>query len=198
MATAGGLFEEGLALLRDVNDSWSIAVCLQSIGVTVAAQGWLAEAARLWGAAEGLCAQLRVPQPPTERASVARAATTARAELGEEAFTLAWAEGRAMTPEQAVARLSRTVLSSHPPAQATRSAREARQQLPSPSAPNDLTEREVEVLRLVAQGLTDAQVADDLVISPRTVNAHLRSIYSKLNITSRHALTLFALKEHLI
>ncbi len=198
VATAGGLFEEGLALLREVNDSWSIAVCLQSIGVTVAAQGWLAEAARLWGAAEGLCAQLRVPQPPTERASVARAATTARAELGEEAFTLAWAEGRAMTPEQAVAALGRTVLSSHPPAQATRSAREARQQLPSPSSPNDLTEREVEVLRLVAQGLTDAQVADDLVISPRTVNAHLRSIYSKLNITSRHALTLFALKEHLI
>jgi DNA-binding NarL/FixJ family response regulator len=56
----------------------------------------------------------------------------------------------------------------------------------------------VEVLRLVAQGLTDAQVAEALVISPRTVNAHLRSIYSKLNITSRHAAALFALKQQLI
>jgi DNA-binding NarL/FixJ family response regulator len=90
------------------------------------------------------------------------------------------------------------VLSSHPPAQATRSARRARQQLPSLSSPNDLTEREMEVLRQVARGLTDAQVAEALIISPRTVNAHLRSIYSKLNITSRHALTLFALEEHLI
>jgi LuxR family maltose regulon positive regulatory protein len=61
-----------------------------------------------------------------------------------------------------------------------------------------LTEREVEVLRLVARGLTDAQVAETLVISPRTVNAHLRSIYSKLNITSRNAATHFAIEHHLI
>ncbi len=54
------------------------------------------------------------------------------------------------------------------------------------------------MLRLVAQGLTDAQIAEALVISPRTVNAHLRSIYSKLGITSRHAATLFALEHHLI
>jgi DNA-binding NarL/FixJ family response regulator len=56
----------------------------------------------------------------------------------------------------------------------------------------------VEVLRLVARGLSDAQVAELLVISPRTVNAHLRSIYSKLNITSRHAATLFALEHQFI
>ncbi len=51
---------------------------------------------------------------------------------------------------------------------------------------------------LAAQGLTDAQVADALVISPRTVNAHLRSIYSKLNIASRHAATYYALTHALI
>jgi DNA-binding NarL/FixJ family response regulator len=50
----------------------------------------------------------------------------------------------------------------------------------------------------VARGLTDAQVAEMLVISPRTVNAHLRSIYSKLNISSRSAATYFALEHHLI
>ena len=47
-----------------------------------------------------------------------------------------------------------------------------------------LTAREVVVLRLLAQGLTDAQIAETLVISTRTVNAHLRSIYSKLDVTS--------------
>jgi DNA-binding NarL/FixJ family response regulator len=103
-----------------------------------------------------------------------------------------------MTPEQALTALEHTVLSSHPPAPATRSARGTRHQLPSPSETLDLTEREVEVLRLVAQGLSDAQVAEALVISPRTVNAHLRSIYSKLGITSRHAATLFALEHQLI
>jgi DNA-binding NarL/FixJ family response regulator len=60
-----------------------------------------------------------------------------------------------------------------------------------------LTAREVEVLRLVAQGLTDAQVAEHLVISPRTVNGHLRSIYSKIAVTSRSAATRYALHHQL-
>ncbi len=60
-----------------------------------------------------------------------------------------------------------------------------------------LTGREVEVLRAVAQGLTDAQVAERLVISPRTVHSHLNSIYSKLGITSRSAATRYALEHDL-
>ncbi len=50
-----------------------------------------------------------------------------------------------------------------------------------------LTEREVEVLKLVAQGLTNAQIAEQLVLSPLTVNAHLRSIFNKLDVTNRTA-----------
>ena len=62
--TASELFEESLALLREVNDSWPIAANLQGIGVTLAAQGRLAEAAQLWGTAEALCARLGAPLPP--------------------------------------------------------------------------------------------------------------------------------------
>ena len=86
----------------------------------------------------------------------------------------------------------------HSPRPYSTKSRTDKQKGPAPTYPADLTEREVEVLQLVARGLSDVQVAEILVISPRTVNAHLRSIYSKLNITSRHALTLFAIKEHLI
>lgn len=103
-----------------------------------------------------------------------------------------------MTPEQALAAQEHTVLSGHLPTKTNTSARGARQKLPSLSSPNNLTEREVDVLRLVAQGLTDAQIAQALVVSPRTVNAHLRSIYSKLGITSRNAATYFALEHHLL
>ena len=60
-----------------------------------------------------------------------------------------------------------------------------------------LTEREIEVLRSVAQGLTDAQVAERLVISPRTVHSHLNSIYSKLGISSRSAATRYAIEHNL-
>ena len=53
------------------------------------------------------------------------------------------------------------------------------------------------MLRLVAAGLTDAQVAAKLVISPRTVGKHLQSIYSKLDLPSRSAATRWAIEHHL-
>jgi predicted ATPase/DNA-binding CsgD family transcriptional regulator len=68
----------------------------------------------------------------------------------------------------------------------------------TPSAPAGLTEREVEVLCLIAQGLTDAQIAGHLVISPRTVNHHTTSLYSKLGVSSRAAATRYAFEHHLL
>jgi ATP/maltotriose-dependent transcriptional regulator MalT len=50
-----------------------------------------------------------------------------------------------------------------------------------------LTEREIEVLKLVSQGLTNAQIASQLFLSPLTINAHLRSIFNKLDVTTRTA-----------
>jgi DNA-binding NarL/FixJ family response regulator len=61
-----------------------------------------------------------------------------------------------------------------------------------------LTAREVEVLRLVVAGLTNRKVAERLRLSPRTVDAHLRSIYGKLGVTSRSAATRYALEHRLL
>lgn len=69
---------------------------------------------------------------------------------------------------------------------------------PSSVYPDGLTAREVEVLRLVAQGLSDAQIAEQLIISPRTVNNHLTSIYSKIQVSSRAAATRYAMEHHLV
>ena len=55
---------------------------------------------------------------------------------------------------------------------------------PSPRFPDGLTEREVEVLCLVAKGYTDEQIARQLVIAPRTVNTHLTFIYRKIGVSS--------------
>ncbi len=63
---------------------------------------------------------------------------------------------------------------------------------------NTLTRREVEVLRLVADGLSDVQIAEQLVISRRTVSTHLTAIYGKLGVNSRSAATRFALDHHLV
>jgi DNA-binding CsgD family transcriptional regulator len=66
------------------------------------------------------------------------------------------------------------------------------------SYPAGLTAREVEVLRLVAEGLTDAQVAEQLFLSTRTVNQHLRTIYNKLGVSSRAAATRFVTEHGLL
>ena len=66
------------------------------------------------------------------------------------------------------------------------------------AAPAGLTRREVEVLRLVAEGLSDAQVAEQLVLTRRTVNWYLTSIYSKIGVSSRSAATRYAIEQHLV
>src|SRR5207248_7453463 len=71
---------------------------------------------------------------------------------------------------------------------------------PAPASaplPAELTAREREVLRLVADGLTNAEVAERLVVSPRTVSTHLTAIYGKLGVRSRSAAVRFALDHGL-
>ena len=68
---------------------------------------------------------------------------------------------------------------------------------PPAALPAGLTAREAEVLRLVATGLANAEVAAQLSLSPRTVNAHLTTIYGKLGVASRGAAIRFALDHDL-
>jgi len=63
--------------------------------------------------------------------------------------------------------------------------------------PSGLTAREVDVIRLVAEGLSDAEVAERLFIARRTVTSHLTSIYTKLGVSSRAAATRFAVEQGL-
>jgi len=200
-AAAATLYQESLALLHQRGDQESIAACLERLGAVVAAPGpgvappvgilpegrgtrW---AAQLWGAAEALREQIGASLPPVYRSDHEQAVTAARSASGEKGFAAAWAEGRSMTPEQALAAQGQALQPK--PAPPARSAT---------AYPGGLTAREVEVLPLVAEGLTDAQIAERLIIRPRTVNNHLTSIYSKLAISSRAAATRYTLERQLI
>ena len=185
-AAAQALDEESLALSGALDEKWVIAACLVGMGEIVAAQQKLAWAAQLWGAAEALRDAIGVPIQPVERADYERSLSAARVHLGERAFAAAWAQGRSMTPEQALAAQGQKPT----PTPTTT-------MIPPPTYPAGLTARQVEVLRLVAGGLTDVQVAEKLVLSPRTVHAHISSIYSKLGVTSRSAATRYAIEHHL-
>ena len=68
----------------------------------------------------------------------------------------------------------------------------------APRDPHGLSPRELEVLRLLATGLSYEQIAQKLIVSRRTVNTHLTSIYSKLGVNTRSAATRYALEHQLL
>jgi len=188
VAQAQHLYTEALAQLREVGDQRWIAEGLQGLATAVASQGHVVWAARLLGAAAAHYKTLGASPYPVFRAAYEYTVATTRATLGEDQFAAAWQEGQTMPLEAVLtAPAPATLLSQHP----------ADELLP-PSPPHDLTAREVEVLRLLAQGLTNAQMAQRLVISPRTIHAHVRAIYSKLGLPSRVAATHYALEHHLL
>jgi DNA-binding CsgD family transcriptional regulator len=197
VAQAQQLYTEALAQLREVGDQRMIAEGLPRLATVVAREGHVVWAARLLGAAAALFKTLGASPYPIWRAAYDYTVATTRATVGEDQFAAAWQEGQTMTLE--------AVLSA--PAPATPLSQHPADERHAPSPPHapaartqacDLTAREVEVLRLLAQGLTNAQMAQRLVISPRTIHAHVRAIYSKLGLPSRVAATHYALEHHVL
>jgi ATP/maltotriose-dependent transcriptional regulator MalT len=170
------------------DERWNIPFYLEGLAEVVAAQGEGVWAARLWGAAETLREDLHAPLPAVFRTEYERAVAATRIQVGDKLFTTAWTQGRAMTLEQVLTTQGQATSTELPSAPSAR--------MP-PLSSEGLTTREVEVLRLLARGLTNAQIAEELVVSLLTVKAHLRSIYSKLGVTSRSAATRYVLEHHL-
>jgi ATP/maltotriose-dependent transcriptional regulator MalT len=185
-AAARALYDESLAIARELNHLWLIASCLEGWATLVAEQGQFAWAAQLWGAAESLRTTIGVPLPVVERADYERAVAAARAALREGTFAARWAEGRSMTSEQALAAQGMVISSSATPKAAPA------------TYPAGLTLREVEVLRLVALGMTNTRIAHELVVSEKTVATHLTHIFNKTNSENRAAATAFAIRHGLV
>lgn len=199
-AMARTFYETCLERLQEIGDREFLASCLEGLAAVVVAQGgemgsvsevfW---ATLLWGAAERLREVIGAPMAPVHRLAYEQALALALRQTDEQTFHAAWAEGRSMTPEQALASQEKEMTPTSMPARPIPTP-----PMKSPTFPAGLTAREVEVLRLIAQGWTDAQIAEHLVISPRTVNRHTTSLYSKLGVSSRSAATRSAIEQHLL
>ncbi len=97
------------------------------------------------------------------------AVTAARNALGDNDFDDAWAEGAALSTEEAIAYAQR-----------------GRGERKRPSTGwGSLTPTELDVVRLVAEGIPNKDIATRLFVSPRTVQTHLRHVYNKVGLTSR-------------
>jgi DNA-binding CsgD family transcriptional regulator len=186
--------EESLKIAIELDYKWDIALGLEELATVVAAQGEPVRAAWLMSTAQALREAIGVPLPSLSQALHEFTLASVRTQLGEQAFDAAWVAGRTMTPEQALEAQGAVTLPMTAPAGPS-SLPHTRKASPYP---NGLTAREVEVLRLVAQGLTNEQVAERLVISSRTVDTHLTSIYSKIAVSSRSAATRYTIEHHLV
>jgi predicted ATPase/DNA-binding CsgD family transcriptional regulator len=207
-------YDQSLRLFRSIGNQWGMASALINISRLLLGQGRVAdtlpplqEALRLAlsTGAQPQVARIMAASAPLVRAGgqpawaeqleqLANSPTTTLESCREQAERLlAWlgsqSPAAAMSLEQA---LRETAVGGAAAAQAPASQRAAA------THPAGLTAREVEVLRLVAAGLTDVQVAERLVVSPRTVQTHLSSIYGKLQVGSRSAATRFAVENGLV
>jgi predicted ATPase/DNA-binding CsgD family transcriptional regulator len=185
--TAGALFAESLDVARRLGMKRHTAYALLGlalVGRGGASQGW---SARLHGAADQAFAVLgHVPQPLEARlADLDR--QRLRAALGAQAFEAEYAVGRTLDSAQVLAALPRTDAAAAQPKTDV-----------SGEAVTVLTPRELDVLKLVAQGLSNPDIAELLVVSEHTVHRHLANILRKLCLSSRAAAAAWGARTGLV
>ncbi|HEV2109287.1 MAG TPA: tetratricopeptide repeat protein [Thermomicrobiales bacterium] len=181
------LQREALILRREMGDRRGIIECIEGIASLLVLRRGSHEhrlAVRLLAAATALREVIRAPRPPAEREAHDRLVRAIRSAIANDAFEAAWDQGTGVSLDDAV--------------DAAEAAAEATPvPVPADAPVAGLSTRETEVLRLVARGLTNQEIADQLFLSPRTVHAHLYAIFRKLDVSSRSAATRFALEHGL-
>jgi ATP/maltotriose-dependent transcriptional regulator MalT len=215
LARSRAVLEEGVTLARQLNDERNLAFCLDALGQVAVAQGQraeaqarLAESLRMWwvtgqrakvldslesharlaanrgqheralrltGAATALRETLRVTATPQVQAVRNQWIEEARVALGELSVTSLLSAGHRMTVDEGVAY----------------ALRESHQGQPSEAAEatmvswSPLTPREREVARLVSRGLSNRQIASELIVTEATAAKHVENIREKLGLNSR-------------
>jgi ATP/maltotriose-dependent transcriptional regulator MalT len=173
------LHKDSLILCKELGDMAITSKSLEGLACAAGAKGDAERAGKLFGAAEALREAIGYQQAPRESALRKPYLEAARSRLDEPAWEKVFTEGKAMELGEAVEYALAKVEETDPP---TTSAPEEPSSAKPPVA---LTRREREVASLVAQGLTNRQIASELFISERTVDHHVEKILKKLDLSSR-------------
>ncbi|HEV2475825.1 MAG TPA: LuxR C-terminal-related transcriptional regulator [Candidatus Dormibacteraeota bacterium] len=169
---AESLAQEGIFCKHALDDRFGLAILIDTLAWMVVQRGAAQRAATLLGYAQYL--RESVAALPLANFDIQRewSEVSAREAIGESAFAAAVAAGRAMTIDEGVAY----------------ALDQKKQTKPAPLAskrPTPLTRRQLEIAWLVAQGLSNKQIAARLVVSERTADSHILNILNKLGFNSR-------------
>lgn len=180
--------QEGLALAQEITHAIQVGWHLVGLAEVYAVEGKPYRAACLSGLAESYI-DIGTDMNSVERADYDQAIAKVREQLGEKVYSAAFAEGRTLTPQQALA-VAEPVLASPVPTLSSLSQR--------PTYPDGLTVAEVEILGLLARGLSNKEIAEHRISSPNTVRTQLDSIYRKIGVNSRSEAILYAIDKKLV
>jgi excisionase family DNA binding protein len=183
-------YAEALTMTARLRTPEGVVRGLAGTAAVAAAVGATAVAARLFGAAEAAGEEMGYASALPERAVFERSAGALRAALGARAFATAWAAGRTLPPEQAIAEALAWLDHVQGEAPALRRGRGG--------AAGTVTRRETEVLRLLVEGHSNAEIARLLSISRKTASNHVTHILTKLGVDSRTAAASHAIRNGLV
>jgi non-specific serine/threonine protein kinase len=188
-ARAAQFLRRGLALFQESRDHWGVGHVLEDCGWLLVRAGQPERGTQLLGAAAAARSLDGVQLTMVHVRGHERVVKQARAALGEARFAEAFAAGQAMALQDAYVEAMDVLDAAASPEPGT---------APSRAAALGLTPREIEVLRLLADGLSDREIAAALSLSPRTVGWHVNHLLTKLDVPSRAAAAAMAIRLGLI
>ena len=175
---AATYYLEGLQLSHRLSHHEDLLYCLAGIAGVEVARGRFERAARLLGAASAMADVVGMPMQSLEQEQFDRDTAAARAALPEPLFLHAWDMGRSLSLDAVMAE-----------------ALQAPDPVSRVSPNHGLSDRELDVLRLLVGGMSDREIAAALFISPGTATTHVRNIRGKLGVRSRGAAAAYAVRH---